>query len=56
MDEMGNVDNRVPEWTEVLPTGLRMILDDGFVTHVWQSERQRETLNDLLVSLTSNFR
>ena len=42
-------DSRVPDVAETLPTGFRMILDENLVANVWKSEKQRETLQDLLV-------
>ena len=48
-DELGLRDSRVPEQVETLHTGLKMILDETFVNNVWSSEKQRESLQDLLV-------
>lgn len=49
--DQGNLqDSRVPDKAEKLPTGFRLILDEAFVSHVWQSEKQRDTLQDLLVN------
>jgi len=50
LDDGLDKDNRVPDRVERLPTGFRLVLDENFVANVWQSERQRDTLQDLLVS------
>lgn len=39
----------IPESAETLSTGLLMILDEQFVVTVWNSEKKREVLQDLLV-------
>ena len=44
------VDSRVPKETEVLSTGLELVLDDVFVNIVWTAENKKEKLQDLLVS------
>lgn len=51
LDDLGLVDQRVPEVVEQLPTGLRLVLDENFVSNVWGSEKQRDTLQDLLVDI-----
>ena len=48
-DEVDLRDSRVPDAAETLPTGFRMVLDEHLVANVWSSEKQRETLQDLLV-------
>lgn len=53
-DEIDLTDQRVPDQVETLPTGLRLILDDNFVRNVWNSEKQRESLQDLLVHTYSH--
>lgn len=50
-DEPGHQDERVPDEVEILPTGLKLIIDEKFVQNVWNSEKQRETLQDLLVNI-----
>jgi hypothetical protein len=40
----------IPASAESLPTGLLLILDEQFVTSVWNSEKKRDVLQDLLVS------
>ena len=43
------LDSRIPEQVERLATGFRLVLDENFVSNVLESEKQRDTLQDLLV-------
>ncbi len=43
-------DSRIPETVERLPTGFRLVLDEHFVVNVIESERPRDTLQDLMVA------
>ena len=42
-------DSRIPETVERLPTGFRLVLDEHFVVNVIESEKPRDTLQDLMV-------
>lgn len=49
-DDMYSImDSRVPENVEILSTGLRLVLDEVFVSIVWQADKKRDKLQDLLV-------
>lgn len=48
-EESRNYDSRVPSEIKTLSTGLQLVLDEQFVENVWNSERQKEILQDLLV-------
>ena len=48
-DEVDLRDSRVPDAAETLPTGFRMVLDEHLAANVWSSEKQRETLQDILI-------
>ena len=44
-------DSRVPDSIETLGSGLELVLDEAFVDNVWGSEKSKEVLQELLVSI-----